>query len=351
MGGAEKYIINYSTELKRLGQDVYIVTYDSPKKSEWFKKFQKEFKENVILIKSKKIDKQFKKFQNATKPSLWDKESLLFAKESERVYEKNYFDLVVLHYNTDCINISKKNKLCLHLHGLPDKGRPIENKAVKIPKKIIAVSNYVAKGWEKLYNINKQIFIVPNGINLKKVKKIDKKIEVIFFGRLIKIKGVETLIKSIKILKKDFKEIKLEIIGDGPERECLIKLTKKLKLLDNIIFLGRINDKELTKKILQAKISVFPSYAREGIMTTLLEASLCGSAIIVADACSNREFIKNNHNGLLFKPKDSVDLAEKIKILLLDKKLRNKLIKNSYKTLNHFSWRKQAEKILKVYKK
>ena len=350
MGGAERYIINYSKELRNLGQDVYLVTYDSPTKSEWFNKFKREFKGKIILIKSKKIDKQFEKFKNATNPFLWDKESLLFGKESQDFYDNNDFDLIALHYNTDCINISKKNKLCLHLHGLPDKSRPIEDKSVKIPNKIIAVSIYIAEGWKELHNIHKKIFVVPNGINLKKLKQTRKKLDIIYFDRLIKIKGVRTLIKSIKILDKDIKGIKIEIIGDGPEKKYLIRLTKKLKLSNNIKFLGKIDDKKLIKKISEAKISIFPSYAREGIMTTLLEASLFGSGIIASDACSNREFIKNNYNGLLFKPKNSRDLSQKIKKLLLNKKFREKLIKNSYKKLEDFSWKKQTPKILRIYK-
>lgn len=351
MGGAERYIINYSKELKNLGQDVYLVTYDSPEKSEWFNKFKKEFKGKIVLIKSKKIDRQFKKFQNATKFFLWDRESLLFGKESQKFYDNNTFDLIVLHYNIDCINISKKNKLCLHLHGLPDKRRPIENSAIGIPDKIIAVSNYVAKGWKKLYNINKKIFVVPNGINLiKNPRKTKRSIEVIYFGRLIKIKGVRTLIESTRILKKNFRDIKVEIIGDGPEKKDLIKLTEKLKLSNNVKFLGKINDKSVIKKISDAKISVFPSYAREGIMTTLLEASLFGSGIIASNACSNGEFIKNKYNGLLFKSKNSLDLSKKIKILLVNKKLRNHLIKNSYKRLKDFSWKIQTKKILRIYK-
>jgi glycosyltransferase involved in cell wall biosynthesis len=351
MGGAERYIINYTKELKNLGEDIYLITYDAPEKSEWFKEFKKKFKGKIILIKSKKIDLQFKKFQNATKPLLWDRESLLFGNESKYFYEKNHFDLIVLHYNVDCINIYKRDKLCLHLHGLPDKARKIERKAVKIPDKIIAVSNYVAEGWKKLYRINKKISIIYNGINLRKIKEINKKIDVLFFGRIIKIKGVDILIRSIKILKENIQNIKVKIIGNGPEREHLILLTKKLKLSQEIEFTGKISDQKLTKNISEAKISVFPSYAREGVMTTILEASLLGSGIIAANACSNKEFIKNNYNGLLFEPKNPSDLAKKIKKLLLNENLRMKLIKNSRQKLSNFSWNKQTKKILKVYQK
>lgn len=352
MGGAERYILNYSLWLQKLGENVSFITYDSPIKSKWFIKFQNNFKGNLILVKSKKMDKNFHNFLDATTASVWDIESLLFSNESKRFYKKNKFDLIILHYAVDGINLPKEDRMCLHLHGLPDKKRVIEERAIKIPDKIIAVSNYVGNGWRKIHNIKKKIFVIPNGINLiNKPKKYKRNIDIISFGRLTKIKGLKTLIKAIFILKNDFKDLKLEIIGEGPEREKLIRLTDKLKLSKNIIFLHRISDKLLIKKISSSKIAVFPSYAREGIMTTLLEASLFGAGIVASNACSNKEFIKNDHNGLLFKSKDSSDLASKLKILLNNKKKLNKLKNNSYKKLKKFSWENQTKKIIIAYNK
>ena len=244
--------------------------------------------------------------------------------------------------------LPKEQKIYLHLHGLPDKRRKIENRAIKIPNKIIAVSKYVGEGWKKLHNIKKKIYVIPNGISLDGNKTQKKTEDIVFFGRLIKIKGVEILLKSIKILNDGNIFLKVKIIGEGPEKDNLIRLAKRLKL-KNVSFLGKIKDKKLFKIISSSKVSVFPSYKREGIMTTLLEASNYQSVIIASNSCSNNEFIKNNFNGLLFNPKDSKDLASKIKRVLFDRELRKKLTKNSLETLKEFTWQKQARKIEKIY--
>jgi glycosyltransferase involved in cell wall biosynthesis len=347
-GGAERYILNLLVELSRNRSDISLVSYDSPKKSEWFLEFSKKFKGKIYLVRSSKMDGHFGEFVNASKPALWDKESKMFGNETKQFYEKGRFRTVVCHYAVDCLSLPKGQEVFLHLHGLPDKKREIENKAVKVPRKIIAVSNYVGNGWKRLHGIKKKIFVVPNGIFLGGRRSEKKDIDIIYFGRLIKIKGVDVLLKSIGILNKENIFPRVEIIGDGPEKERLIKLAKRLGLR-NVNFLGKVTDRVLFFSISSSKISVFPSYRREGIMTTLLEASKYGSVIVASNSCSNKEFVFDGFNGVLFKPKNSKDLAMKLKRVLSDKELREKLARNSFDTLKEFVWQKQAKKIGEIY--
>ena len=347
-GGAERYILNLLIELSNKNKDISLITYNSPKKTEWFIKFSREFKGKIHLLNSREMNKNFNKFANASKPGLWDEESRMFGKETNKFYQKNKFDVIICHYAVDCLFLPKEQEIYLHLHGLPDKRRKIENRSIKIPKKIIAVSKYVGEGWKKLHNIKKRIYVIPNGISLEDNKTQKKTEDIVFFGRLIKIKGVEILLKSIKILNDGNVFPKVKIIGEGPEKDKLVRLSKILKL-KNISFLGKIKDRELFNIIPSSEISVFPSYKREGIMTTLLEASKYQSVIIASNSCSNNEFIKNNFNGLLFEEKNHEDLALKIKKVLFNEKIRKKLIKNSLETLKEFTWQKQARKIENIY--
>ncbi len=158
------------------------------------------------------------------------------------------------------------------------------------------------------------------------------------------------LIKSIEEVKKTFDNISIKIVGKGPEKEKLKNLTKNLNLEKNVDFLGYVSDLKLHNLIESSRVSVFPSYEKEGIMTTLLESAKLKSAILASDSCSNREFISSNKIGVLFKPKNIEDLSDKIKLLLSDEKLRIKLIKNAYKKVDKFSWKNQTKKILKFYK-
>lgn len=349
-GGAERYILNLALELQRLGNEVFLITYNSPKKTKWINNFKKTFKGKIIFLESEELNENFHRFKAATKPNLWDLESKLFSKITSQYYKKNKFDIISLHYAFDCLSFSKNQNICLHLHGSPKKLRNVDKSAVKIPVKIVAVSYYVFEGWKKAIPKNKKVCIIPNGITNLKPKGVKKSNDVLFFGRLIKTKGVDLLIKSIKEVKKTFDNISVKIVGEGPEEEKLKNLTKKLNLEKNVDFLGYIPDLKLYNLIESSRISIFPSYVKEGIMTTLLESAKLKSAMLASDSCSNREFISSGKTGILFKPKIVKDLSEKIILLLSNEGLRTKLIKNAHKKANEFSWENQTKKILKFYK-
>lgn len=349
-GGAERYILNLTKELIKSRKKILLITYDAPKKSEWFKEFFRKYNKNIVLLKCTNLDKNFYKYKQATNPKIWDEESRIFSKEAKKFYLNSNICTIVYHYCVDCLNIPKGKKTILHLHGLPDRKRNIENKAIKKPNKIIAVSSYIAKGWKKLHNIRKRISIVHNGIVINKnVKKIAKKQDIIYFGRLIKIKGVNYLIKAIKNVIKNENNLIVKIIGEGPEKKKLEALSKKLKLEKNVLFLGKISDKKLIKEVSLSKIAVFPSYAREGIMTTILEAINEGCVVIASDSCSNREFLINNKNSIIFKPKNVKDLTQKLENLLINIRKRNKLTQQAFQDLKKMSWENQTKKISKIY--
>ncbi len=350
-GGTERYVQNMARYFQKFGEEITFITYDAPQKSEWFSKFEKRFRGDLVLIKSKILDKKFKKFKKATSPKTWDKESLLFGRVTRNFYEFNKFDVISIHYTVDSLILPKISKTILHLHGVPDKKRKIESVGIKIPDKIIAVSKYIKEGWKKLYGLTKKINVIHNGIDLNiKFPKYEKDIDILFFGRLIKIKGVDTLIKAVSLLLPEHKNIKIKIIGEGPEKNNLIKLSKRLGVNNNIEFAGYLKDFILRENIVRSKICIFPSFKREGVMTTLLEASLGKCCVLASNACSIPEYIKNNFNGLLFNPQDYKGLSEKIRLVIQDKNLRNKLGCNAYKTVKEWSWEKQAKKLLKIYK-
>ena len=88
-GGAERYILNLASELQKLGNKIFLITYDSPKKTKWFDEFLKKFKGEIISLRSKEFDDNFHKFKNATKPNMWDLESKLFSRITNFYYKKN----------------------------------------------------------------------------------------------------------------------------------------------------------------------------------------------------------------------------------------------------------------------
>ena len=176
-------------------------------------------------------------------------------------------------------------------------GKVIENAVSKISEKNVAVSDWTKKRLEVLGVPEKNIVVIPNGIDLKKISKIkpegdlpafdgrtspgfDRKIyDVIFAGRLIKEKNVDILLKAVALLKADFPDIRCCIVGDGPEKAELVKLAKKLAVYGNVEFAGFQEYEVLIGKVKASKMLVLPS-SREGFGMVVIEAFACGVPVV-----------------------------------------------------------------------
>jgi len=114
---------------------------------------------------------------------------------------------------------------------------------------------------------------------------------------------------------------------------------------------GRIPHKDLIAEIKRSALVVVPSLYEAQPMIAL-EAMACKKPLVAFSYPFAREIIKNGHNGLLAQARDVKNLSEKIRSLLLDKKLRWKLGRNAYDYVRReHNWDIQINKYLKVYRK
>ncbi len=178
-------------------------------------------------------------------------------------------------------------------------------------------------------------FLLPNAIPQEaifKSKKSNDKIKILFVGRLVKQKNVETLIKALNTLNdKDFrKSIEVDIVGDGPLMGKLIALTKSLKLSHMISFEG--NKKNVESYYQKADIFVLPSIW-EGFGLVILESFKAKVAVISSNIEGPSELIRHGFNGLLFEPGDYIGLANNIEELIKNVKKREDIAENGQNTL------------------
>ena len=218
--------------------------------------------------------------------------------------------------------------------------------------KIICVSKQVQVALiEWLPNLQRKSVVISNAVpvpdlsNWSSVKKYD----VLFVGRLTKAKGVDILLKAIKILKEKYqKEIKAAIVGKGYLEEELKELVMELEIEKEIEFLGVRRDIEKLMK--STKLFVLPS-RWEGLPLTILEAMSSGAGIIATKVGGIPEIIQNGKEGILISPKDSATLAGAIAELLKDRELRVKLGINAYKKVKEkYSIEVYIKNILELYK-
>jgi glycosyltransferase involved in cell wall biosynthesis len=172
--------------------------------------------------------------------------------------------------------------------------------------------------------------------------------ELLTVGRLIKRKGIDLIIRSLKILQKEGFNVVLKIRGEGPEKRNLEMLAKKLEL-NNVIFLERVSRKELANLYKSCDIYVHSSYA-ETIPTTIREAMSVGRPIVTTNVGVIDEYLKDGENGFLINKRDENEFAEAIAKLLSDENLRYKIgLNNRRYALEKFSFKNIIKQWLKVY--
>ena len=223
--------------------------------------------------------------------------------------------------------ISKKNKRLINR---------IEDVMGRYSDATICISDFVKQHLLKLKYSEIKLHTIYNGIDIEKFKSnfnensIEMKIGLV--GRLDTQKGVDILLKSFALILKKHPSLKLDIIGAGPLKKELIKLTANLKISNKVNFLGKISQESVIKKMKTWKIFVLPS-RWEAFGLVLIEANALGIPVISTRVEAIPEVIKDNYNGLLIKSEDFKSLALKIDELLLSPEKAKRLVQNGKKIL------------------
>jgi len=147
-----------------------------------------------------------------------------------------------------------------------------------------------------------------------------------YVGRLSYEKNVETLLYSFSEVVKQDSSLILIIVGEGPLETELRKQTGDLNIVDKVIFCGFRSD--IHKILSSFDIFILPSFM-EGTSNALIEAMMCGCAIICSDIPGNNQLLSNNSDALLVRPDDREGFKDGIVMLLSDKSFRVQLQNNA----------------------
>lgn len=256
---------------------------------------------------------------------------------------------------------NKKIKIVITTHGSDifciKFANPIKKWVVNNCSVLTVVSNAIKKEVVKL-GIKKEVpvEIISMGVDLSKFNpsKYDESIKkrygingpfLLFVGRLSEKKGVKYLIEAMSGIVKRFPNVKLLIIGDGEEKDNLLKQAKKTGLFNkNIIFTGAIPNSELPKYYATADIFIGPSIVgkrgdTEGFGLVFVEAIGSGCATIGTDLPAISDIIIDGKTGFIVKQKSSEGISNKVIELLENKKLHEIIKKEGREyVLNKFDW-------------
>ena len=182
---------------------------------------------------------------------------------------------------------------------------------------IVAISRVIKEQLVQNIGVNKnRIEVIYNGIDLGVFVLKDRRWEnaarfnIGCVARLEKEKGIEFLIKAIKIVREFIPFARLIMVGEGSERKKLQWLSERLELKEAVQWVG--HQEEIQKWYGYFDAYVLPSVTRESFGITLVEAMASGLPVIASRIGGTPEVINHNQDGLLVKPGNSQDLADKL---------------------------------------
>jgi glycosyltransferase involved in cell wall biosynthesis len=195
----------------------------------------------------------------------------------------------------------------------------------KLAWKVFCDSQKVLDEYAALTQSSKSVLVPIGGVDIslfKPAKKPHKGAVVASVGRLERIKGYDLLIESVRELAAETPEVEVRIAGVGPEIDTLKQRIHEYGLDKNMCLDGLVRD--IPGYLAEADIYVQPS-RNEGQCVSVVEAMACGLPILAAGVGGLMESVGDGINGFLVDPADVKTWNSKLRILIQDKELRQKM--------------------------
>jgi glycosyltransferase involved in cell wall biosynthesis len=200
-----------------------------------------------------------------------------------------------------------------------------------------------------------KILVLPKGIDLELYRYSSNRASsnsahmLIVTRSLYELYRHEDILRAISLLGKQGLKIKGLLVGEGPEKPKLIRLSKELGIEDQVTFTGLIANDRLPQLLNEATLYVaYPT--TEGVSSSLFEAMAMGCFPIVSDLPANQAFLSQKKNGILVPVEDVSQLAEAIRFAVENPELvkRAVLINKEYID-RHVDFAKNMEIIYRSY--
>ena len=231
---------------------------------------------------------------------------------------------------------------------------PVINFSINKSNRVTAVSENLKKETFELFDIKNNIEVIPNFICLKEYKldnndyykkrfaPNNEKV-ICHVSNFRKVKRIEDVIIAFEGISKEM-DVKLLLVGDGPERARLEQISRNSKFSKNIFFLGSLKS---TKEVLNiSDLFILPS-SKESFGLSALEAMACGVPVIASDSGGIPEVISHGKSGLLNSVGDTYQMTKNALKLLSNDSILENFKTNAYQQAMKFD----IEVILPKYEK
>lgn len=175
-----------------------------------------------------------------------------------------------------------------------------------------------------------------------------------FIGSFYAYEGLAILLRALPLMLPNHPNLRVLLVGGGPQDQSLRQLAKQLGIEDKVIFTGRVPHDQVQHYYNLIDVLVYPrlSMRLTELVTPLkpLEAMAQGRVLAASDVGGHRELICDDHNGILFKSNDPRSLAEKVGELLDSPQCWDELRKAGREFVeNERNWQKSVTRYQSIY--
>ncbi|PWK13846.1 1,4-alpha-glucan branching protein domain-containing protein [Tumebacillus permanentifrigoris] len=224
-------------------------------------------------------------------------------------------------------------------------------------QRVILCSSYMQREVEQIFELpSHKLDVIPNGVDPELLQpsasgesRPDGRL-VMFVGRLVREKGVHTLLNAIPSILAEFPDTAFVIAGKGPAMSALQEQARGMGIADKVRFAGFISDEERNSLFQAADVAVFPSlYEPFGIVA--LEAMAAQTPVVVSDVGGLGDVVSHGHNGLKMYPDDAHSLSLQVRDLLRDPAYGERLAQTALQEIDRYNWNSIAQQTTAVYRK
>jgi phosphatidyl-myo-inositol alpha-mannosyltransferase len=206
------------------------------------------------------------------------------------------------------------------------------------------------------HRLAKTIRYIPNGIDIKTYQtrpslavKHPKMKTILYIGRLEGRKGVKYLLRAFKELSDRRMDVQLLIAGSGPNENKLRDYTEELGI-PRVTFLGFISDSDKIHHLHRADVFCSPATRGESFGIVLLEAMAANCPVVAGDNLGYQSVMKDTGAISLVNPRDTVDFARRLEILLFNEALRKLWLDWAKTYIQQFEYKKVVALYEDAYK-
>lgn len=180
--------------------------------------------------------------------------------------------------------------------------------------------------------------------------EVDKKIKLVFLGRLTSDKGWRFTLEALNKVTKtvDLKNVAFLVAGDGPMHD---EIAERLSAFSpHAHLLGRVPPEAVPALLINSDIHVTTS-EKETLGLTILEAFASGIPVLAPNAGGVIENVRHGENGLLFHPQDPQDFADKLQKLIQDDNMRQRMGWRAMADIKHYNWEQAVANLAQIWQK